>query len=88
MFPIFPSIKENAAMKGAAEAAWEVNSKSPKPQPQHIQAYAEAINFIRHEEYNALTILALADSKSEKLQKLFTSPFKKLLNHLTKKEAR
>ena len=48
-------------------------------QPQHIHAYVEAINFIRHGEDNPLTILALADSKSEKLQKLFTSPFKKLL---------
>ena len=36
-------------------------------QPQHIQAYVEAINFIRYGEYNPLTILALADSKSEKL---------------------
>ena len=39
----------------------------------------EAINFIRHGEYNPLTILALADSKSGKFQKLFPSPFKKLL---------
>ena len=67
----FPAIEEKIASIKAVIA-------SPN-QPQHISAYVEAINFIRCDGYDPLTILTLADSKSEKLQKLFTSPFKTLL---------